>query len=178
MINVKVLPAGRLGLIVDIDRSEHIDTLFEVRAGVVTSRPVDIDVPRWTSGGIGPHSVEGFLDFLEPILERGATLLGAFDQDRLAGVAIVEEQFEGDMAWLVFLHVSNAYRRQGVGTALWTKAVARARSAGSHAMYVSATPSASAVGFYLQRGCTLARTPHPGLLDKEPEDIHLVAAIG
>ena len=177
MIDVRFLPADRLGLIAEIDRSEHIDTLFEVRAGELTSHPADIDVPRWTSEGMGPHSVQGFLDFLEPILERGATLLGAFDQAQLAGVAIVEERFEGDMAWLVFLHVSYPYRRRGVGTALWTEAIDRARSAGSHAMYVSATPSASAVGFYLQRGCKVAATPHAGLFEKEPEDVHLVAAI-
>ena len=177
MIDVRVLPADRIGLIAEIDRSEHIDALFEVRAGELTSRPVDIDVPRWTSQGSGPHSVQSFLEFLEPILERGATFLGAFDQEQLAGVAVVEERFEDDMAWLVFLHVSSADRRRGVGTALWTEAVDRARSAGSHAMYVSATPSGSAVGFYLQRGCKVAATPHAGLLEKEPEDVHLVAAV-
>ena len=177
MIDVRVLPADRIGLIAEIDRSEHIDTLFEVRAGELTSHPVEIDVPRWTSQGSGPHSVQSVLGFLEPLLQRGATFLGAFDQEQLAGVAIVEERFEGDMAWLVFLHVSNAYRRRGVGTALWTEAVERARSAGSHGMYVSATPSASAVGFYLQRECKVTATPHAGLFEKEPEDVHLVAAI-
>lgn len=178
MLAVRKLPADRLGVIAEIDRSEHIDTLYEVRGGVLTSRPVDIDVPRWTADGAGPHSIQGFLDWLAPVLERGATLLGAFDRDQLAGIAIVEERFEGDMAWLVLLHVSNPYRRHGVGTALWTEAVNRARSAGSDTMYVSATPSGSAVGFYLQRGCVLARPPHTGLLAKEPDDIHLVAAIG
>lgn len=174
---VKALSPDRLGLIAEIDRTEHIDTLFEVRDGELSSRSVDIDVPRWALEGDGPHSVLGFIDSLEPILERGATLLGAFDGDQVAGVAIVEERFEGDMAWLVFLHVSNEYRRRGVGTALWAEAVERARSAGSTSMYVSATPSASAVGFYLRRGCVLARTPHPHLFEKEPEDIHFVAAI-
>lgn len=177
MIDVRILPADQLGLIAQIDRSEHIDTIFEVRSAELRGRPVDIDVPRWTSEGRGPHSVRGFLDDLEPILERGAILLGALDHSRLVGVAIVEERSEGDVAWLVFLHVSNAYRRRGVGTALWTEAVERARSAGSHAMYVSATPSASAVGFYRSRGCTLARIPHAVLAAKEPEDVRLIAAI-
>ncbi len=177
MIDVRVLPADRLGMIAEIDRTEHIDTLYEVRGGELTGRPADIDVPRWASEGTGPHSVQGFIDWLEPLLELGATLLGAFDADQPAGVAIVEERFEGEMGWLVFLHVSNAYRRRGVGTALWTEAVGRARSAGSRSMYVSATPSASAVGFYRGQGCELARPPHAGLLAKEPDDIHLVAVI-
>ncbi len=177
MIEIQALPADRLGIIAEIDRSEHVDTLFEARAGKLTSRAVDIEVPRWTAEGSGPGSVGGFVGSLEPVLERGATLLGAFDQEQAAGVAIVQERFEGDMAWLVFLHVSNAYRRQGVGSALWNAAVARARSAGSRSIYVSATPSASAVGFYLERGCKVARVPHRALHAEEPDDIHLIAAI-
>lgn len=177
MIDVRVLPADRLGLVREIDRTEHIDTLYEVRDGELTGRAVDHDVPPWFLEGSGEHSVQGLIAWLTPILDRGATLLGAFDGDQLAGVAIVEERFEGELAWLVFLHVTDPYRRQGVGTALWTRAVDRARSAGSSSIYVSATPSGSAVGFYLQRGCKLARPPHAGLFDKEPDDIHLVAAI-
>ena len=177
MIEIQALPADRLSIIAEIDRSEHVDTLLEARAGELTSRPVDIEVPRWTSEGSGPESVEGFIGFLGPILERGATLLGAFDQEHVAGVAIVQERFEGDMAWLVFLHVTNAYRRQGVGSALWNAAIDRARSAGSQSIYASATPSASAVGFYLERGCEVVRVPHRALHAEEPDDIHLIAAI-
>ena len=177
MIDVRVLPADRLGVIAEIDRTEHIDTLYEFRDGELEGRTVDHDVPPWFTEGSGPHSVQGFVDWLTPILERGATLLGAFDRDRLAGVSVVEERFEGEMAWLVFLHVSHAYRRRGVGTELWNEAAARARSTGSRSIYVSATPSRSAVGFYLERGCRLAPHPHPVLFEKEPEDIHLVAAI-
>jgi hypothetical protein len=81
MIEIQALPADRLSIIAEIDRSEHVDTLLEARAGELTSRPVDIEVPRWTSEGSGPESVEGFIGFLGPILERGATLLGAFDQE-------------------------------------------------------------------------------------------------
>lgn len=177
MIDIKVLPADRLGLISEIDRSEHIHKMFEARAGKLTSRPVDIEMPRWKSEGSGPQSVRGFLDDLEPILKRGATLLGAFDQDHLAGIAIVQERFEGNMARLVFLHITKAYRRQGVGSALWNAATDRARSAGSRSIYVSATPSASAVGFYLDRGCEVVRVPHSALYAEEPDDIHLVGAI-
>jgi hypothetical protein len=44
-------------------------------------------------------------------------------------------------------------------------------------MYVSATPTGSAVGFYLSRGCHLADPPHPALLASEPDDIHLVCPL-
>jgi GNAT superfamily N-acetyltransferase len=144
---VRALPADDLSVIGEIDRSEHIDTIFEVHVGGLTSRSVDMDVPRWNLEAEGAHSVRGFIETLMPIVDRGAVLLAAFDQVTVAGVAIVEDQFEGDMAWLAFMHVSRGYRRRGVGSALWTEAVNRARSVGASTMYVSATPSGSAVGF-------------------------------
>ena len=52
-----------------------------------------------------------------------------------------------------------------------------AAAAGAMSMYVSATPSGSAVGFYMSRGCQLAARPHPALFAKEPEDIHLICPI-
>lgn len=177
MVVITALPKDCLSLIAQIDRSEHIDSLFEVVDGELTSRPADIDVPRWASEGNGPNSVQGLLDHLGPILDRGATLLGALEHKALAGVAIVEEHFETDMAWFVFLHVSDAYRRKGVGTALWNEAIDRARSAGADSMYVSATPSTSAVGFYIEHGCQLAPEPHSALHAAEPDDIHLIATI-
>lgn len=43
--------------------------------------------------------------------------------------------------------------------------------------YVSATPTGSAVGFYLGQGCRLADPGHSALFADEPEDIHLVYAL-
>ena len=177
VIEIRALPADRLSEIAHIDRSEHIDTIFEVHAGSLSSRTVDIDVPRWDSEGADPHSVGAFMDDLAPILERGATLLAAFDRDDVVGVAIVENSFEGHMAWLAFLHVSHAHRRRGVASALWAEAVDRARMAGARSIYVSATPSGSAVGFYLARGCTVVPVPHVELHAAEPDDVHLLAII-
>ena len=176
-IEVRTLPAVDLARIAEIDRSEHIDILNEVHGGEVVSHAVDIDVPRWSTEGTGPHSIASFIDFLTPLIDRGATLLGAFDQAVLAGVAVIEERFEGDMAWLAFMHVSRQYRRTGVGGALWTEAFRLARAAGARSMYVSATPSGSAVPFYLAMGCQLVAEPHPQLYDAEPEDIHLILPI-
>jgi GNAT superfamily N-acetyltransferase len=178
MMEVRAMPATDLGRLAEIDRSEHIDTLYEVHGGELVALPADIDVPRWSLEGSGPHTVASFVEGLAPIVDRGATLLGALDQTALAGVAIIEERFEGDMAWLAFMHVSRRFRRAGVGAALWAEAVRLARSAGARSMYVSATPSGSAVSFYLAQGCRLVAEPHPALFEKEPEDIHLIAGLG
>ncbi len=104
-------------------------------------------------------------------------LLGAFDEEQLAGVAVVDPSFEPRMAWLAFLHVTRPCRRRGAARALWSAAVDLAVAAGAASMYVSATPTGSAVGFYLRQGCRLADPPHPELFAHEPEDIHLICAL-
>ena len=177
VIEIRTLPPERIDLLAEIDRSEHIEALYEATAGVLTRRRVAIEVPSWDTNGAGPHSVAGLVAEVQPVLERGAVLLGAFSGEDLAGIAVVEEGFEGTMAWLTLLHVSHPYRRRGVASALWDESIARARLAGSRSMYVSATPSASAVGFYLSRGCEVLAEPLPDLFAKEPEDIHLIYQI-
>jgi hypothetical protein len=49
-----------------------------------------------------------------------------------------------------------------------------AREAGSQRMYISSTPSSSAVGFYIAQGCKLAEEVDPELYALEPDDIHLI----
>ena len=55
--------------------------------------------------------------------------------------------------------------------------MAFACAAGARSLYVSATPTGSAVGFSLGRGCRLADPVHPELFTDEPEDIHLVCPL-
>ena len=69
--------------------------------------------------GHGEHSSARLVTEFRPIVEGGATLLGAFIDDLFAGIAIVEPLFEEGTAWFAFLHVSRAYRRRGVAAALW-----------------------------------------------------------
>ena len=176
-IEIRELGAGSIELIREIDRSEHIDTLDTVKDGRLDTESVEIDVPPWDAGGHGDHSSARRIAEFRPIVEGGATLVGAFIDDELAGVAIVDPTFEGTTAWFAFLHVSRAYRRRGVASALWTACEAIANNADATSMYVSATPSGSAVGFYTSRGCRLADEPHPALFAKEPEDVHLICPV-
>ena len=116
----------------EIDRTERIRTGYEYSGSELQQLDVVWDSPPWMAEGDGEYSVAAFIGFCRDHLRRNGRLYGAFDGDQLAGVAIVEERFEGELAWLVFLHVTDPYRRQGVGTALWTRAVDRARSAGRY----------------------------------------------
>jgi ribosomal protein S18 acetylase RimI-like enzyme len=176
-IEIRELGADRIALIREIDRSEHIDMLYTVEDGRLRSEQVEFEVPQWDAEGDGDHSSARRITEFQPVVERGATLLGAFIDDLFAGIAIVDPLFEERTAWYAFLHVSRAYRRRGIASALWAAGVEIAADAGATSLYVSATPSSSAVGFYTSRGCRLAAPPHPALLAKEPEDIHLICPI-
>ncbi len=163
-----------MSLIARIDRSEHVQVQYRVRDGQLVKAPVVMEhIPAWSVDG-GEHSITEMVEFWTPIVERGATLLGVFTDDELAGLAIVDPAFEPSLAWLALLHVSRPHRRSGAATALWAEAARLGTDAGAASMYVSATPTGSAVGFYLNRGCRLADPVHPALFEHEPEDIHLV----
>lgn len=170
-----MLSVDDVGLIAEIDRSEHIDIEYTVKDGRLAERPVSYaDVPNWDPIGTGSFSVASHIAFCEPLVAAGAHLLGAFQGDTFMGLAVVDGRFESDQAWLAFLHVSRPHRRRGAASALWTAAVDIALQSGARSMYVSATPTGSAVGFYLSRGCHLADPVHPDLYGLEPDDIHLV----
>ena len=156
---------------------------YGVVDGRLTQQPVTMsEVPAWDPTGSGPHSVTAHVDFCKALIADGGVLLGAFgdgdgdggDEERFAGLAVVNTSFEPGLAWLSFLHVSRPHRRRGAARALWSAAVDLALGAGASAIYVSATPTGSAVGFYLAPGCRLADPVHPALFAEEPDDIHLV----
>lgn len=176
---VRSLSLDDLGLIARIDRTEHVDIEYAVVDGQLIARPASIpEVRPWDPVGTGDHSVASMGAFCEPIVARGAAFFGAFDDERLLGLAVAEAAFEPGLAWLAFLHVSREARRQGAASALWDAALKEATAARAESIYVSATPTVSAVGFYLSRGCRLANPPHPTLYAMEPDDIHLVCALG
>jgi len=177
MLDTRHLAPTDLYLIGEIDRSEHVTVEYVIVGGQLTTNPVDWDVPSFDPVGIGEHSVVALVEHWKPVVDRGGTLIGAFDGDQFLGLAIIEPSFEPGLAWLAFLHVSKPARRRGVATALWTEVTQLAVKAGANSMYVSATPTGSAVGFYLSRGCTLFQEPHPLLFEQEPEDIHLICPV-
>lgn len=158
-----------------IDRSEHVEVQYVVVHGELRESPVAMtEVPPWLTEGDGEFTVESHVRIEEAHVADGAAIFAAVDGDDVGGVAVVDPTFEPPMAWLAFLHVSRPHRRTGVASALWSAAAELARGSGATSMYVSGTPTGSAVGFYLSRGCRLADPPHPALHADEPADIHLV----
>ncbi|HEX4905728.1 MAG TPA: GNAT family N-acetyltransferase [Acidimicrobiales bacterium] len=178
-MRIERLTPDDLSLVGRIDRSEHVEVQYSVVDGRLVEAPVVMtEVPPWDQSGTGPFSVRDKIDFCARCVAAGGVPLGAFvDGDELAGIAVVDPGFEPDLAWFAFLHVSRPHRRRGAASALWAESVSVALDAGASSMYVSATPTGSAVGFYLRQGCRLADPVHPVLFAEEPEDIHLVYAL-
>jgi predicted N-acetyltransferase YhbS len=155
-----------------------VDTEYRVIDGELREFPAAItDIAPWDPTGRGSHSVAAHIEFCSTAIAGGGILLGAFDVERPVGVAIVNPAFEPQLAWLAFLHVSRPYRRKGAAQALWNAAVDIAVADGAKSIYVSATPTESAVGFYLRQGCHLADPVHADLFAAEPDDIHLLAPL-
>jgi GNAT superfamily N-acetyltransferase len=174
VIRIAQLPDSDVRRIAEIDRSERVRVGYTYRDGRLLAEDVDWQVPSWSADGDGPHSAAAMVAFCARDLEEGGLLLGALDGERLAGVAILRPRLTQTMAQLAFLHVSRPYRRQGIARRLAEEACRLARAGGAQAVYVSATPSESAVGFYLSQGFRPTDGPHPDLLALEPEDIHMV----
>ena len=155
-----------------IDRAEVIDNVYYHEGGQLILKPEHYDMAGWPSGEpehYGPRLLDCF--------ECGGTFYGAFEDDKLIGVAVLESRFIGhgqDQLQLMFLHVGRGNRKAGLGRMLFDKAAARARELGARYLYISATPSENTVQFYLHVGCRVTAEVDATLFELEPDDIHLV----
>ena len=153
-MQIRPLGRGEVARIWEIDRSETHDEVYVVRDGALELRPFHFDIPGWHPAMI-EHDT--------PRLEQADVRLGAFEGDRLVGVAVLEGER------LYYLYVDAAYRGRGVGSALFEAAASRVPR-----LLVSSIPTRNTVDFYLARGCRLDPSPPPEQVAAEPDDIQLV----
>ena len=169
------LARDELALMWTIDRSELVEATYRLEDGALVRLPDSLDVRGWP-----PGEAERYAPLHEACHDRGGTFLGAFDGDRLVGVAVLDTVPLGaqrDQLQLAFLHVSRARRGQGLGTQLFEAMRTQARAQGARYLYVSGTPSENTVRFYQRRGCIVAPEPDPELLALEPDDIHFICPV-
>ena len=170
---LRVIEREHLCKIRDIDRTEVIRTGYcQVGTGIVRMGVV-WDDSGWVEGD-GRHSYGAIIQGAQEQLNLGGTAFGAFRGERLVGIAVYRPRLRPDMGQLSLLHVSNGYRCRGIASRLLAHVVGAARADGATRLYVSATPSESAVGFYFRHGFTPTDAPDPELLQAEPDDIHMV----
>jgi ribosomal protein S18 acetylase RimI-like enzyme len=103
--------------------------------------------------------------------ERGVAL-GAFDDDALAGLAVLRFEVTHATAQLFALYVDRRHRRRGIASALLEAAERLSRERAQNTLFVSSVPNASAIDFYRARGFTFAFTSD--LPTQQPQDIRMV----
>ena len=172
----RTLTANELGKIRDIDRTEAIRVGYRQKGAELIEMSVRWDDAGWFEGD-GEHSFGQMIRGAEELLNLSGTAIGAFDGDRLVGIAIYRPRLTEAMGQLGLLHVSDGRRRQGIASRLYEEVLRLARGDGATALYVSARPTQPAVGFYLRQGFTPTAEPHPELLAEEPEDIHMILSL-
>jgi GNAT superfamily N-acetyltransferase len=169
MIEIRELARGELTRVYDIDDSDDGDVVYVVTAGRLMATPLEWQRPRRT-----PERWDQASARWEAILDRGGAVYGALLVDSVVGVAVLRPRLTPARAQLQSLFVSRAYRRQGVANRLVGEVERGAITSGARELYVSATPSVPAVGFYLTRGFRVTEDVDPDLFAQEPEDIHLI----
>jgi GNAT superfamily N-acetyltransferase len=172
-VEIRRLARTELSRVGEIDRTEHIELLYELRGTELVERPGNWNASAWDVGGHGEHSVEAKRDELEHYVDAGGMAFGAFVDGRLVGIGVVVPQLRPGVAQLAFLHVTQRLRGAGIGRRLSGELEQVARGAGDSSMVVSATPSANTVRFYKGRGFELMPQPLPELFEREPEDVHM-----
>ena len=169
MGSTRQMSPEELSRVEEIDVSESGDLVYYYREGkIATKREARHRAPR------NAEAWGSYIERWKAILERAGVALGAFDGTRLVGMAVLEYHLTERMAHLVALFVSQDSRRHGVAAQLTQEVMRLAKAQGADQLYVSATPSESAIGFYLSQGFALAKQVHKELYALEPEDIHLL----
>ena len=172
-INYRLMALPELARLGEIDRTERVETIYLQRGAALEESAQAFDIPPWSPTGSDPHSVPDQVGFMEWHVSRGASVIGAFDGQRLVGIGLVTTHIRPGIAQLAYLHVSDGYRGQGVGRRLVAKLERVARAAGDTQMVVSATPTVNTVRFYMGCGFAPMAEPLAELFEEEPEDVHL-----
>lgn len=165
---IRPLADAELARAAEIDVSEAGDRLYRGDRGGLDTYREDWRREPWSTDEWAA-TLALWRERLRPDL-----MLGAFDGQGLVGLASLRWRLRQDTAQLTTLHVSRQARRGGVASRLCQEIVRLARADGAHWLYVSATPSDSAVGFYLRQGFRPTDRIDAGLYALEPEDIHML----
>ena len=168
---LRPMTIGDLDRLGEIDRTEYVDAFYDQKGSEIALRSIEP-----FTGGWWPD-LETTIEFCRGHMREGAEALGAFDGDTLIGIAMLTPEIESGVAQLSFLQVTAAWRRKGIASRLLDEALTRAEALGQQSVYVTATPTRSAIGFYLKAGFSPTEKVIPRLFELEPEDIHMVRAL-
>ena len=170
-MKIRELTRSEVPYIWQIDRREVIENIYYLKGGKLILKREHYDMRGWPA-----DEPEHYTPILIDCFDHGGHFWGAFSGELLVGVVVLENRFIGsakDTLQMKFLHVSNNFRKQGLGKELFFLATDKALELEAKKLYISATPSENTIDFYLDLGCVLATEVDEELFALEPEDIHL-----
>ena len=151
----------------EIDVTEHGDEVYYWQSGELVVRAASWDRPGWDEHTWDRSTWLGLAD------QPGVRAWGAFEEACLLGMIVYRPAMAPDTAQLLALFVSRDQRRRGIAAHLTGQLIEQARQDGFRYLYVSATPSRSAVNFYRSQGFVPTQNADPAMFALEPEDIHM-----
>ena len=170
-ITIRRLSENDLRLAQGIDVSEDGQLLYRYSNGELTPEP-----QAWQRAAWDAAQWEDKITKWAQVL-KWDVVIGAFDGATLVGMASLRYRLTETVAQLVSLHVSRPSRRRGVATLLVHELLRLARQSGARELYVSATETESAIGFYTRHGFAPTAHVDPRLYELEPDDIHLTLTL-
>ena len=172
MITYQVLSQEHVVQLNEIDRSEHIDLIYEMNKGQLIEVEQDHECPNWNEDLLNEIKTRYLSE-----LQQGGFAVGAFSGSKLVGFGVLAHKFRGDdndRLQVDLMYVTREYRRQGIGTSIMTQLGEEARRRGAKYLYISSTETRSAVSFYRSQGSRITEEIDRELFDKEPLDVHMV----
>lgn len=101
---------------------------------------------------------------------------GAFYEGKVVGYILISNRFFGSsnqyMELLLF-HVSEPFRRRGIGKELFKLACKTAKEVGGKKLYISAHPSKESQAAYRKLGCIEATEINQEIAENEPYDVQM-----
>ncbi|MGN7412422.1 GNAT family N-acetyltransferase [Paenibacillus sp. SAF-068] len=176
MITYRTLTLEDVNQLGDIDRSEHIDLIYEMRESELVELKQNHDCSNWDE-----KLLEEIQNRYISELEQGGMAYGAFADDQFIGFGVLAHQLRGreqNQLQVDLMYVSRGYRRQGVGKRILNQLGEEAKKRGAQYLYISSTETRSAVSFYRSQGSQITSEIDHELYDKEPKDIHMIKELG
>ena len=157
--------------VTEIDVSEHGAVVYYWIGNELKPAPEEWDRPKRTRDSWKNDSWTTVMNL------KGVKAWGAFNGEQLVGVIVYRPHLTEDTAQLAALFTDKDHRRMGIASRLTQQLIQQAKDDGHSKLYVSATPSESAVNFYISHGFVPTQQAHPGLYELEPEDIHMIKTL-
>ncbi|MFL9484165.1 GNAT family N-acetyltransferase [Chitinophagaceae bacterium LWZ2-11] len=172
MITYRIMDVSMVSKLSEIDRSETIDTIFEMNEKQLSETEIHHECLNWNADELREIQERYVLE-----LTAGGMAIGAFDKELLVGFGVLGHKLIGlnaDQLQVDLMYVSQQYRKQRIGTTILKMISDEAKKRGAKYLYISSTETKGTVSFYMQNGGELADIPDETLYKKEPKDIHLI----